>query len=311
VTSGAHDFVAALRGFAPRVRGRLLADAPLAPYTWFRVGGPAQALFSPADEDDLAYFLERTPPEIAVLVIGVGSNLIVRDGGVRGVVIRLGGKAFGALETTPDLRLIAGAAALDAQAARAAAEAGIEGLAFLRGVPGSIGGALRMNAGAHGGETRDCLIEARGVDRGGALCLFANAEMGFSYRHSEAPGDVVFTRAVFQGRPGDPAAIRAEMERITAAREASQPIREKTGGSTFKNPPGHKAWQLIDAAGCRGLVVGDAEVSTMHCNFLINRGAASAADVEALGEEVRRRVRDASGVELEWEIKRIGEARAP
>ena len=278
------------------------------PFTWFRVGGPADLLLSPADEDDLAYLLARLPPEVPVLVIGVGSNLIVRDGGVRGIVIRLGGKAFGAIETSADHRVIAGAAALDAQVARAAAEAGIDGLAFLRGVPGSIGGALRMNAGAHGGETRDTLIEARGVDRSGRVRTFSNAEMGFSYRHSEAPEDVIFTRAVFQGRPGDPEAIRAEMERITAAREASQPIREKTGGSTFKNPPGHKAWQLIDAAGCRGLAVGDAEVSVMHCNFLINRGGASAADIEALGEEVRRRVKASSGVELEWEIKRIGEA---
>jgi UDP-N-acetylmuramate dehydrogenase len=293
---------------APRLRGRLSADAPLAPYTWFRVGGPAEALFSPADEDDLAYFLSVLAPQIPVTVIGVGSNLIVRDGGVRGAVIRLGGKAFGAIETTPDLRVIAGAAALDAQVARAAAQAGIDGLAFLRGVPGSIGGALRMNAGAHGGETRDCLLEARGLDRSGAARVFDSSAMGFAYRHSHAPDDMIFTRAVFQGRRGDPETIRAEMERITAAREASQPIREKTGGSTFKNPPGHKAWQLIDAAGCRGLVVGDAQVSTMHCNFLINRGAATAADIEALGEEVRRRVRESSGIALEWEIKRLGTA---
>ncbi len=293
---------------SPALRGRLAADAPLAPFTWFRVGGPAEVLFSPADEDDLAYLLANLPPEVPVTVIGFGSNLIIRDGGIRGVVIRLGGKAFGAVETTPNLRVIAGAAALDAHVARAAAEAGIDGLAFLRGVPGSIGGALRMNAGAHGGETRDCLVEARGVDRAGALRLFSNEAMGFSYRHSEAPGDVIFTRAVFQGRPGDRAAILAEMERITREREASQPIREKTGGSTFKNPPGKKAWQLIDATGCRGLRLGDAEVSTMHCNFLINRGAATAADIEALGEEVRRRVKAASGVELEWEIKRVGVA---
>ncbi|HYA73676.1 MAG TPA: UDP-N-acetylmuramate dehydrogenase [Roseiarcus sp.] len=291
----------------PRLRGRLTADAPLAPFTWFRVGGPAEILFSPADEDDLAYFLKNLPREIPVTVIGLGSNLIIRDGGIRGVVIRLGGKAFGGIETTPDLRVIAGAAALDAHVARAAAEAGIDGLAFFRGVPGSIGGALRMNAGAHGAETRDCLIEARGIDRAGAVRVFANAQMGFSYRHSEAPEDVIFTRAVFQGRRGDPETIRAEMERITREREASQPIREKTGGSTFKNPPGHKAWRLIDAAGCRGLRLGEAEVSTLHCNFLINRGAASAADIEALGEEVRRRVKAQSGVDLEWEIKRVGE----
>ena len=297
-----------IAALAPGLRGRLTANAPLAPFTWFRVGGPAEILFSPADEDDLAYFLKSLPREIPVTVIGLGSNLIIRDGGIRGVVIRLGGKAFGAIETTPDLRVIAGAAALDAHVARAAAEAGIDGLAFFRGVPGSIGGALRMNAGAHGGETRDCLIEARGIDRAGAVRVFANAQMGFSYRHSEAPEDVIFTRAVFQGRRGDPETIKAEMERITREREASQPIREKTGGSTFKNPPGHKAWRLIEAAGCRGLRLGDAEVSTLHCNFLINRGAATAADIEALGEEVRRRVKAASGVELEWEIKRVGAA---
>ena len=308
MTGGRASLVDRLRALAPTLRGKLAADVSLAPYTWFRVGGPAEALYSPADEDDLANLMQKLPREIPVLAIGLGSNLIVRDGGVRGVVVRLGGKAFGAIETTPDFRLVAGAAALDAQVARAAAEAGVDGLAFFRGVPGSIGGALRMNAGAHGGETRDALIEARGIDRAGGLRVFSNEAMGFSYRHSGAPDDVIFTRAVFQGRPGDPAAIKAEMERITAEREASQPIREKTGGSTFKNPPGAKAWALIDAAGCRGLRIGDAEVSTMHCNFLINRGAASAADIEALGEEVRRRVKAASGVELEWEIKRVGTA---
>ncbi|MGD1014876.1 MAG: UDP-N-acetylmuramate dehydrogenase [Roseiarcus sp.] len=306
MTGGRASLVDRLRALAPTLRGKLAADVSLAPYTWFRVGGPAEALYSPADEDDLANLMQKLPREIPVLAIGLGSNLIVRDGGVRGVVVRLGGKAFGAIETTPDFRLVAGAAALDAQVARAAAEAGVDGLAFFRGVPGSIGGALRMNAGAHGGETRDALIEARGIDRAGGLRVFSNEAMGFSYRHSGAPGDVIFTRAAFQGRPGDPAAIKAEMERITAEREASQPIREKTGGSTFKNPPGAKAWALIDAAGCRGLRIGDAEVSTMHCNFLVNRGAASAADIEALGEEVRRRVKAMSGVELEWEIHRVG-----
>ncbi len=302
------ELAAELQALAPKLRGRMSVNVPLAPYTWFRVGGPAEALFSPADEEDLAVFLAALPRSVTVTVIGVGSNLIVRDGGISGVVIRLGGKGFGAIETTDDLRVLAGSAALDAQVARAAAEAGIDGLAFYRGVPGSIGGALRMNAGAHGGETRECLVEARGVDRSGTIRVFDNPAMGFSYRHSEAPDDVIFTRAVYQGRRGEPETIRAEMERITAAREASQPIREKTGGSTFKNPPGRKAWQLVDAAGCRGLVVGGAEVSTMHCNFLINRGAATAADIEALGEEVRRRVRGNSGVELEWEIKRLGVA---
>jgi UDP-N-acetylmuramate dehydrogenase len=204
--------------------------------------------------------------------------------------------------------VIVGTAAPDIRLARAAAEAGIAGLEFYRGIPGAIGGALRMNAGAHGGETREVLITARGVDRSGAIRTFSAEEMGFSYRHSRARADVIFTQAVFQGRPGDRNEILAKMEAITAAREASQPIREKTGGSTFKNPPGEKAWMLIDQAGCRGLVLGEAQVSTMHCNFLINRGAATAADIEALGEEVRRRVRAASGIELEWEIKRIGQA---
>lgn len=290
----------------PDLRGRLSADEPLAPFTWFRVGGPAQFLFSPADEADLAYFLARLPQEIPVTVIGLGSNLIVRDGGVKGVVIRLGAKGFGEIAVEDGDRLRVGAAVPDVKAARAAADAGLDGLAFYRGIPGGIGGALRMNAGAHGGETKDALIEARGVDRSGKVRVFSNADMGFSYRHSDAPEDIIFTQGLFQGRKGDPKAIHAEMERITQAREASQPIREKTGGSTFKNPPGHKAWQLIDAAGCRGLTIGDAQVSEMHCNFLVNRGKATAAEVEALGEEVRRRVEAASGILLQWEIKRIG-----
>ena len=302
------DLVDEVKARAPRLRGRLLANAPIAETTWFRVGGPAQALFSPADEDDLAYVLAALPRETPVTTIGLGSNLIVRDGGVAGVVIRLGGRAFGAVEIMDGCRVSAGAAAPDQFVAKAAAKAGVDGLAFLRGVPGSIGGALVMNAGAHGGEIKDALIEAHGLDRAGARRVFSRADMGFSYRHSSAPADVVFTAAVFQGRPGEPAAIEAEMERITRAREASQPIREKTGGSTFKNPPGLKAWELIDRAGCRGLRLGDAEVSTMHCNFLINRGQATAADLEALGEEVRRRVLETSGVALEWEIKRIGQA---
>jgi len=301
------DLVDELKARAPRLRGRFVPDAPLAETTWFRVGGHAQILFSPADEDDLAYLLNALPRETPVTTIGLGSNLIVRDGGVKGVVIRLGGRAFGAVEIMDGCRLIAGAAAPDQFVAKAAAKAGVDGLAFLRGVPGSIGGALMMNAGAHGGEIKDALIEAHGVDRTGARRVFSNADMGFSYRHSSAPEDIVFTAAVLQGRPGEPAAIEAEMERITRAREASQPIREKTGGSTFKNPTGMKAWELIDRAGCRGLRVGGAEVSTMHCNFLINRGEATAAHLEALGEEVRRRVLETSGVALEWEIKRIGE----
>jgi UDP-N-acetylmuramate dehydrogenase len=302
------DLVDEVKARAPKLRGRLVADAPIAEATWFRVGGPAEALFSPADEDDLAYLLSALPREVPVTTVGLGSNLIVRDGGIAGLVIRLGGRAFGAIEIADDGRVVAGAGAPDQYVAKAAAKAGVDGLAFLRGVPGSIGGALVMNAGAHGGEVKDALIEARGVDRTGARCVFSNTEMGFSYRHSSTPDDIVFTGATFQGRPGEPEAIEAEMERITRAREASQPIREKTGGSTFKNPGGTKAWELIDKAGCRGLSLGGAQVSTMHCNFLINLGAATAADLEALGEEVKRRVLETSGIALEWEIKRIGVA---
>ena len=302
------DITAEIISAMPQLRGRLTANEPLAPYTWFRVGGPAQILFMPADEADLAYFLTHLTNDIPVTVIGLGSNLIVRDGGVEGVVIRLSAKGFGDISVEEGCRLRVGAAVPDVKAARAAAEAGIDGLAFYRGIPGAIGGALRMNAGAHGGETRDALIEARGVDRAGDTRVFTNADMGYAYRHCSAPDDVIFTQALYQGRPGDPATIIAEMERITAAREASQPIKEKTGGSTFKNPEDAKAWQLIDAAGCRGLVVGDAQVSEMHCNFLINRGRATAADIETLGEEVRKRVRETSGVDLHWEIKRIGVA---
>ncbi len=290
----------------PDLRGRLTANAPLAPYTWFRVGGPAQILFAPADEDDLAYFLKRAPVDLPVTVLGLGSNMIVRDGGVPGVVIRLAGRAFGEVEILDNNRVRAGAAVPDMKVARAAAEAGVDGLAFLRGIPGSIGGALRMNAGAHGGETTDVLIEACGVDRAGEIRRFTHADMGFSYRHSTAPDDVIFTSALFQGRPGKSEEIIAEMDRITAAREATQPIREKTGGSTFKNPKPQSAWKVIDAAGCRGLQMGGAQVSEMHCNFLINRDNATAADIENLGEEVRRRVKAHSGVDLQWEIKRIG-----
>jgi UDP-N-acetylmuramate dehydrogenase len=301
------DITADLRAAAPDLRGRLLANQPLAPLTWFRVGGPAQVLFSPADEEDLALLLSRMPAEIPVTVVGLGSNLIVRDGGVPGVVVRLGGKAFGEIAVEEGHRLRTGTSVPDMKLARAAAEASLDGLAFYRGIPGCIGGALRMNAGAHGGETTDVLIEARGVTRSGEIVTRSHAEMGFSYR-SSAPDThkIIFTSALFQGRPGEREAILAEMDRVTAAREAAQPIREKTGGSTFKNPPGGKAWQLVDAAGCRGLRIGGAQVSEMHCNFLINTGEASAADIEALGEEVRRRVREQSGQELHWEIKRIG-----
>ncbi|NBS34506.1 MAG: UDP-N-acetylmuramate dehydrogenase [Methylocystaceae bacterium] len=301
------DLLPELTPLFPQLRGSLSANELLAPYTWFRVGGPAQLFYLPADEDDLVYFLRRLPREIPVTVIGLGSNLIIRDGGVAGVVIRLSAKGFGAVCFESNQRLRIGAATPDVKAARAAAEAGVSGLAFFRGIPGGIGGALRMNAGAHGGETKDCLIETRGVDRAGDVHILSAAQMGYGYRSCAAPADIIFTEALFQGAAGNSTDILAEMDRITAARESSQPIREKTGGSTFKNPPGHKAWQLIDAAGCRGLREGDAQVSEMHCNFLINRGEASAADIERLGETVRRRVMETSGVDLHWEIKRIGQ----
>ncbi len=299
------DIVPALKAEMPKLRGRLMANELLAPLTWFRVGGPAQVLFVPEDEDDLAYFLSRLPAENPVTVIGLGSNLIIRDGGVPGVVVRLG-RGFGAVAIEPGHRIRAGSAVPDVRVARAAQEAGIAGLSFMRGIPGAIGGALRMNGGAYGRETKDVLIEARGVDRAGRIQVFANADMRYSYRHCGVADDVIFTEALLQGAAGDPAVIAAEMDKITEAREATQPIKSRTGGSTFKNPPGHKAWQLIDAAGCRGLIVGDAQVSELHCNFLINRGAATAADIETLGETVRARVKETSGITLEWEIKRIG-----
>jgi UDP-N-acetylmuramate dehydrogenase len=301
------DLVPDLKARMPELRGRLLPNQPLAELTWFRVGGPAQVLFMPEDEADLSYFLGALPAEIPVTVIGLGSNLIVRDGGVPGVVIRLG-RGFGDVKVEPGARIRAGTGVPDVKVSRAAQEAGIAGLAFFRGIPGAIGGALRMNGGAYGRETKDALIEARGVDRAGRVRVFANGDMHYSYRHCGAPDDVIFTAALFQGEPGDREKIAAEMDKITESREATQPIKSRTGGSTFKNPPGHKAWQVIDAAGCRGLKVGDAQVSEMHCNFLINLGGATAADIESLGETVRTRVKENSGVELEWEIKRIGVA---
>jgi UDP-N-acetylmuramate dehydrogenase len=289
----------------PELRGKLKSDALLKDYTWFRVGGPAQVLYSPADEADLAYFLRSTPPDIPITVIGLGSNLLVRDGGIEGVVIRLG-KGFGEIAVEEGSRLRAGAAVPDVKVARAAADAGISGLSFYRGIPGCVGGALRMNGGAHGRETKEVLVEARAVDRKGEVHVLPAEEIHYEYRHCDAPEDFIFTEALFQGEPGDPAKILVEMDDIAAYREQAQPIKSRTGGSTFKNPPGKKAWQLIDAAGCRGLAVGDAKVSEMHCNFLINEGNASGADIEELGETVRARVKENSGVELEWEIKRLG-----
>jgi UDP-N-acetylmuramate dehydrogenase len=300
------DLAAVVKQTMPDLRGRLLTNQSLAELTWFRVGGPAQLLFMPEDETDLAYFLSRLPAEIEVTVIGLGSNLIVRDGGVPGVVIRLG-RGFGEV-AIEDLQLRTGAAVPDIKIARAAQKAGISGLSFLRGIPGGIGGALRMNGGAYGRETKDTLVAARAVDRQGRIHVLSNADMHFAYRHSGAPDDFIFTQALVAGERGDPAVIAAEMAKITESREATQPVKSRTGGSTFKNPPGHKAWQLIDAAGCRGLRLGDAQVSELHCNFLINLGNASATDIETLGETVRQRVKDNAGVDLEWEIKRIGVA---
>jgi len=298
------DLVPELSARMPKLRGRMLSNQSMAELTWFRVGGPAQVLFAPADEADLAHFLAVLPDEVPVTGGGRGSNLLVRDGGVAGVVIRLG-RGFNEIVVEGNLIRV-GTAVPDVKVARAAADAGLAGLSFFRGVPGAIGGALRINAGAYGRETKDVLVEARAVDRKGNLRTMKNADFGFSYRHSAAPADLVYTQATFRGAPGDAKKIAAEMEQITEARESTQPIKSRTGGSTFKNPPGQKAWQLIDAAGCRGLVIGDAQVSEMHCNFLINRGNATAADIEKLGEEVRRRVKENSGVALEWEIVRIG-----
>ena len=289
----------------PELRGRLAANPSLADITWFRVGGPAQVLFVPADARDLAYFLANIPPDLPITVIGLGSNLLVRDGGVPGITIRLG-RGFAQITVEPGHRIRAGAAVPDAKLARAAADAGIAGLAFYRGIPGSIGGALRMNAGAHGQETRDALVEALAVDRRGNLHTVPLADMGLTYRHNGVPGDWIFAEALHQGSAGEQAAILKEMNEVADYREAHQPIKERTGGSTFKNPPGHSAWRLIDAAGCRGLRVGGAQVSQMHCNFLINDRNASAEDIERLGETVRARVKAASGVTLNWEIIRLG-----
>jgi len=300
------DLTADLKARLPDLKGRLAANVALADITWFRVGGPAQVLFSPADEADLAYFLKHAPSDLPVTAIGLGSNLLVRDGGLPGLVIRLG-RGFAAVNAAePCHRVRSGTAVPDVKVARAAAEAGVAGLAFYRGIPGSIGGALRMNAGAHGRETKDVLVEARAVDRQGNVHTLSLADMGLTYRHASVPGDFILTEALFQGEPGDPAAILREMDDVADYREKNQPIRERTGGSTFKNPPGTSAWKLIDEAGCRGLRVGGAKVSDMHCNFLINEGSATAEDIERLGETVRARVKARSGILLEWEIIRLG-----
>lgn len=295
----------------PPVRGQLLKGESLAPFTWFRVGGPADALFLPADADDLAQFLAALPNDIPLLPIGVGSNLIVRDGGVPGVVIRLAGRAFAQIEPLGDARIRAGAGALDSMVAKGAAKAGIAGLEFYVGVPGTIGGALTMNAGCYGRETTDVLIEATALNRKGERITLSHADFGFTYRHNTLTEELIFLEATFQGTPGEPEAITARMAEITAKREGSQPIREKTGGSTFKNPIGAdgeklSAWKLNDEAGMRGYRRGGAQVSEKHANFLINTGDATAADIEGLGEDVRAAVKAKHGIELEWEIKRIG-----
>lgn len=287
------------------IRGKLTCKAPLAPYTWFKTGGPADWLFEPADLDDLKAFLERLGGEIPVMALGLGSNLIVRDGGVPGVVVRLG-KAFAGVEETGDCELTCGGGASGILVASTARDKGIAGLEFLRGIPGTVGGFVRMNGGAYGREVADVLVDCAVILHDGSFITLSAAELDYGYRHSALPEGAIVVSARFRGHPGDPAAIGAEMERIAAAREASQPLRTKTGGSTFKNPPGHKAWELVDRAGCRGLTLGGAQVSEKHTNFLINTGNATSADIEGLGELVRDKVYAATGISLEWEIQRVG-----
>ena len=288
-------------------RGKVEPNGSLADFIWFRTGGPAEWLVRPADVDDVAALLRGLDPAVPVMAVGVGSNLIVRDGGVPGVVVRLP-KAFARVSVEPGNRVRAGGAAMGITVASAARDAGIAGLEFLRGIPGTVGGAVRMNAGAYCRDASDILIEATLVLRDGAVETWPASRLGYSYRHSALPGDAIVVDALFEGIPGDTRAIGAEMDRIAAEREASQPLRSRTGGSTFTNPPGAKAWALIDAAGCRGLTIGDAQVSEKHCNFLLNLGQATSAEIEALGEEVRARVHAHSGVMLEWEIQRVGRA---
>lgn len=298
----------------PAVRGKLLRGETLAPFTWFRVGGPADALFLPADEDDLSAFLRAVPEDVSMTVLGVGSNVIVRDGGIEGVVIRLAGRQFAQIHVEEDTcRVVAGAGALDAMVAKAAAKAGIAGLEFFAGIPGTVGGALTMNAGCYGRETKDVMVAAWGFDHTGEMRTFENKDMGFKYRHSDFDGKIIWMQAVFQGTRSTPKEVTARMAEITSRREASQPIREKTGGSTFKNPIGPdgeklSAWKLNDEAGMRGARRGGAQVSEKHANFLINTGEATAADIEGLGEDVRAAVKAKHGIELEWEIKRVGRA---
>ena len=300
------DLIPLLQPWISEVRGRLIPNQLLSEVTWFRVGGPAQLFFTPADEADLAFFLKHLPSDIRVAVIGLGSNLLIRDGGIDGVVIRLSGKAFGNIEVLDDHKIRVGVALPDVKVATAAAEAGIDGLTFYRGIPGGIGGALYMNAGCYGTETRDRMVELRAVTREGEVITRSNADMDYHYRKSNGPCGAVFTSAVYQGFAGDPEDILQRMRDITEKRESSQPTKAKTGGSTFKNPHGHSSWKLIDAAGGRGLVVGGAQMSELHANFLLNVDNASAHDIETLGETVRNKVRASSGIELKWEIRRMG-----
>jgi UDP-N-acetylmuramate dehydrogenase len=291
----------------PSVRGKLKADAPLAPLVWFKSGGNAEWLFEPADRDDLVEFMKGLDPEIPVMALGLGSNMIVRDGGVPGVTVRLG-KAFAKVEQLDEVTLKCGGGASGILVSSSARDAGIAGVEFLRSIPGTVGGFVRMNGGAYGRETCEILVECEVVLRSGEVVTLPVDNLGYTYRHSELPEGAIVVSATFRGQPGEPPAIQAEMDRIAASREATQPLRSKTGGSTFKNPPGHKAWALVDAAGCRGLRRGDAQVSEKHCNFLLNLGNASSSDIEELGEEVRRRVQDKTNITLEWEIQRIGVA---
>lgn len=291
------------------LRGRITPDAEMDKITWFRAGGLAEALFQPADEEDLAAFLRAVPEEIPLTIVGVGSNLLVRDGGILGFVVRLSAKGFGEAEVTGATSIRAGAATPDKRVAAVAYEAGIGGFHFYHGIPGAIGGALRMNAGANGVETRERVVEVRALDRKGNAHTLSNADMGYAYRHSSAPAGLIFTSALFEGQVQDKAEIKAAMDAVQNHRETVQPIREKTGGSTFKNPEGTSAWKEIDKAGCRGLMIGGAQMSPMHCNFMINTGTATGYDLEYLGETVRARVLENSGIRLHWEIKRLGNFR--
>lgn len=300
------DLLPQFADWIDEVRGRLVPNQLMSEISWFRVGGPVQLLFQPADEADLQFFLSRLPADIKVTIIGLASNLLIRDGGLDGVVIRLSARGFGAIEVLDDHKLRVGTALPDVKVANAAAEAGIDGLTFYRGIPGGIGGALYMNAGCYGTETKDRMVELRGVTREGEIVTLTNADMAYRYRKSNGPRGMVFTSAVYQGHAGESADIKSRMKVITETREGSQPTKSRTGGSTFKNPEGKSSWKLIDAAGCRGLQVGGAQVSEKHCNFLLNLGEATAHDIETLGETVRNRVRADAGIDLRWEIRRMG-----